>query len=441
MNQFHCKKLLYLFLGVTFFLLTTPLFAEEPDLAPTALPEKIDSFQSCALTALRRVPQLQRSKMEIEISRLGEDDSRWSLFPDLTLSTYYYFAQQEGNVSIHANNYRPWEPYYSLKAQKMITHIVMLKHLEATAAALHKLADTFLQLIVTDENEIHYSQMQQLAAKRLQFVKNRVTNGTSTPLELEFEEQRHHYIGVESEANSIKRETLLRGLCVMLDLTDPSIFQLNNQVLLQQILGPYIPPGITPPEQAENSIRQQVARIKEQLQKKKITLAYSKFVPDILVGFRSPDVLNVSVNDDQDYYFYSGISLTLWDGQKRSRDITRQKLVLRQMQLEKKEIDNSEAIEWMRATQQYVAEKSKYSLAQSMEKLKSIELKRKRYEYNNGLIELPELIHHQIAHHREQLTTIQKGLSLQRAGLALRHLSGQLVKDTLNISIADINNE
>ena len=437
MPQHHLKQLqLILFI---LLLLFTPISILAKGTAPpdTTLPESIEDFKTCAITTLKRTPQLQRSKIEIAIRHLDEDDSRWSYAPELILSSYYYFAEEDATVSLRAANYRPWEPYYSLQARKLISRIVKLKHLQATAQALYKLADTFLQLIAIDQNETLYKQIIALSEKKLHFVQQQVNSGSATPLALEFEKQRHAFILKEYEGNNIKRETLLNGLCIMLDLPDPGIFNLNNRKVLKQILGSGDLASLQNLPREKDSTNLQIAKIKEQLQQKKIILAYSKFIPDITFGVRSPDILNVSIDADQSYFFYTGINITLWDGKKRSRDITRQQLILRQMKFEYKEIENKDAVEWLQAMQEFLSAKSQYTLAQSHEKLKEIQLKKKKFEYENGIIQLPELLDHQIAQNRKKLKTIQKDLSLKKAGLRLRHLSGQLLKDTLNISLTE----
>jgi len=441
MPRQHIIQLLVLTLCLYLFFFPTTILAEGIDEQDDTIPEIINNYKTCAVTALKRTPQLQRSKMEIEIRHLDEDDSRWSYAPDLILSSYYYFAEDKANISLRTSNYRPWEPYYSLQVRKLISRMVKLKHLQATAQALYKLADTFLQLLVTDKNEVLYKQIVALSQKKLHFAHQQFKSGTATPLALEFEKQRHAFVLTEYEGNIIKHDTLLNGLCIMINLPDSSIFNLNNKEVLEQILGPFRLPGPQNMPQPDNSINLQLANIKDQLQKKRITLAYSKYVPDITFGVRSPDLLNVSVDADKSYYFYTGINLTLWDGKKRSRDITRQKLILRQMRFKNKEIKNGDAIEWLQAMRKYSSAKSQYALAQSFEKLKKLQLKKKKFEYANGIIKLSELLNHQIAQNREKLNTVQKEFFLNQAGLRLRHLSGQLLKDTLNISLTDISYE
>ena len=408
---------------------------EEPG---KALPQQIRDFKTSALVSLSRTPQLQRSNMEIDIRRLDEDDSRWSYFPELKLSSHYYVSEDEATISFHAENYRPWEPYYNLQARQLITQIVMLNHVQATAQALQKLADSFLEFVALAQIDRFYKEIVGLYEKQLRYVEQRHKSDMVTAMELELEKQTMAFIIAESQANAAQSEALVSGWCISMDLPDPGIFDLDSSLVLSQVLGSSKLPEPEDMSLPEQSIDQQIMIKRQLLQEKKILLAYSKYMPDFSVGVRSPDVLNVSIQDDKDYFLYVGMSLTLWDGNKRARDITRQEMLLRQLHLEGKEIENNESLEWLKATRQYSSAKSEYNLSQSVEKLNQLQLKKKEFEYNRGSIRLPELINHQILLRREKISTIRKELALNRAVLQLRYLSGQLLKDTVNISLSDM---
>ncbi len=416
----------------------TGVKAASPEGPDSIAPEQINDFKTCAVVSLQNIPELQRSKMEIDIRRLDEDDSRWSYFPTLQLSSKYFFSQDQTTISFQAANFRPWEPYFTLEARILITQIVMLKHVQATAQSLKKLADTFLQLIAFSEIDTHYKQITELSQQRLRYVENRQDSGMITPLELEVEKRTIALAAAEHQGNWEKRQTLLNGLCTAMGLPDPKIFKLDEALVLKQIIGSEGLPALQDLSPPENSINQQIMIKKQILQEKQILLAYSKYMPDFSFGVRSPDVLNVSIDSDKDYFFYIGMDLTLWDGNKRSRDITRQEMLLRQMQFEKKELDNNDSGEWLQAVQQFSYARSEYALLQSVENLNGTQLKKKQSEYDSGIIRLPDLLSQQIAMHRDKINFIQKELAYNRAGLQLRYLSGQLLKDTINISLVDI---
>ncbi len=407
----------------------------------TDIPELINDFKSCAVTGLKRIPQLQRSKMEVEIRRLDEDDSRWSYVPRISLSTNYYFTENDTTISLNAANYRPWEPYFTLAAREIITRIAMLEHLKATAQSLFSLADTLLQIVALDQKNTVYEKMRELSEKKLNYIRQRSQNGTAPPIELEIAAQEHTVVISEQQANTIQRDALLNGLCISLDIPDSGIFKFDSSLVLKQILGSSIPSASQKIPQPEDSIARQIAILKERLQEKRILLAYSKYMPDVTLGVRSPDVLNVSVNNEQNLFLYTGITLTLWDGKKRSRDITRQKMVLRQMKFKNRAIKNSASLEWFRATKEFSLAKSRNTLFLSSLKLKEIQIKKSESDYSSGSISLPELLSLQIDLLRNRIKAIEKNHSTNQAWLKLRHLSGQLLKDTLNISFMDSSHE
>lgn len=434
----HHKKILFLSLLIICFSL---LFGSEAsksagmETPDKTIPELINDFKTCALTSLKRVPQLQRSRMEINIRRLDEDDSRWSYFPTLSLSGNYYFSEDDATISLNIANYKPWEPYYTLQANELITQIVMLNHVRATAHALHKLADTLLHIITLDQIGNHYRQIIDLSARRLEYAEQRQKSAVTTPLELEIAQGSNDLITAEYHGNSVKRDMLLNGLSIAMNLPDRQAIHLDTAKTLEQILGFSDSPALHNLPRPEKSFERKIMAIKLKLQEKKITLAYSRYLPNFSFGVRSPDIINVSVDEDQDYFLYAGMNLTLWDGNRRSRDITRQKMVLRRMQFEKKEVENNDLLEWLKATQKYHLAKTEYTLSQSAEKFKRLQIKKKEFDYDRGAIKLPDLLNHKISFHRDRMRTIWKEFDFNKARLQLRHLSGLLLKDTVNISL------
>ncbi len=401
------------------------------------IPEQINDFKTCAIMSLKRTPQLQRTRMEIDIRRLDEDDSRWAYSPNLSLSSNYYFSEADTNLTFNVSNYKPWEPYFSLQANKLISEIVMLNHVKATSLALQKIADTLLHVIALDQIETHYKKIVTFSSKRLEHAQQRQKSAETMPLELELEQRKKDLVEAEYLGNTTEHDILLNGLSISLNLPDPQIIQIHTDPTIEQIIGSSDSLSLKTTTRPEKSFEQKVMSIKLKLQEKKITLAYSKYMPSFSFGIRTPDIINVSVDENQDYFYYVGLSIKLWDGKKRSRDITRQKLILRQMQYEKQEVENKSALEWLQAIQQYNLAKNEFTFSQSAEKFKLLQTKKKKFDYDRGATNLPDLLNHKISYHRDKIRTILKEYKFNKARLRLRHLSGQLLNDTVKISFSD----
>lgn len=398
---------------------------------------KITDFKSCALTSLKRTPQLQRSRMEIDLQQLNEDDSRWSFSPTLSLSGSYYFSEDDGSITFKVSSYKPWESYFSLKAEKLITQVVILNHIQATSQALQKIAESLLQILAFDQIDHQYKQILDLHKKRLNYSKQRLKNAVTTPFELEVEQKTRNLIIAERKTSSVKRNTLLQSLRLSMNLPKSYVIELDPEQTLEQILGSLEPKNDANSPRPEPSFNQKIFAIKLKLQEQKIVLAYSKYLPSISMGIRSPDIINVSANDEEDYFFYTGFDLTLWDGNKRGRDITRQKMTLRQMGFEKLEIETNDSLEWLQATQEFLLAKTEYTLSLAAEKIELQQIRKKEFEYDRGDIKLPDLLDAKASFHRDRIRTIGKLLALNKTRLRLRYLSGQLLKENINISITD----
>ncbi len=393
----------------------------------------INDYKSLALISLKNMPQLQRSRIEIELQLLNEDDSRWSYFPTLTLSGSYYFSEDDGNISLNVGNYKPWESYFSIKAQKLITRIVQLYHIKATSDILHRLAETLLEVMAYDQIDKEYEQIIQLYSKRFEYVRHRALSPETIPLELEYEQRANELVLAEKKGNLVRRDTLLHRLSTAMNIPDSHVIELNASQTLDQILGAGEPDRSFDGPRPEPSFRHKIFTIKLVLQEKKILLARAKYLPSFSLGLRSPDILNTN-DEDREYYLFAGINLTLWDGNKRARDITRQKMVLGKMELEKKEIESDDTLEWLDAMRRATLKKSEHAIALSAEKVRLLEKKRKQYEYDNGTIRLPDLLNEKISFHRDRIQIISKKLEFNKAILNLRYLSGDLLNNTVNIS-------
>ncbi len=400
-------------------------------------PSVIRDYRTGVIAGLKTIPQLQRSKIEIELKHLDEDDSRWSYVPTIELAGYYYFSADEATISFHAANYRPWEPYYSLQAREMITDIAMLKHAEAISLAAKKIAESYLKLLVQQRLADQYLQMEQLAEKKKRFVEIKSEISASSPLDMAIAQRTRQQLKARTEAALLRAQAIEDGLVIGLNLPENSTFDLERIVVLEQILGQDWVKGLARLTQPENSFQYQIHQKMELLQEKKILLAYSKYMPDLLLGVRTPDALSLSSQEDIDYFFYIGVGVTLWDGQKRSRDITRQELLLRQLKYDTRAFENDESLKWLEAVQNYTVAVLEVQTSADLLELNKARLKKLGYDLETGNVSPQDYFDSQMRGHQKSIEHILKEHKMFKAGLELRHLSGQLLTDTVNISFSD----
>ena len=91
-------------------------------------------FEACVRLALRQSPYLVKSSMDIDIRRLDESDTRWSMIPPVELSNYYYLDRPFSHRKPYSLNfvwpsYNPFGSFFLLQARKMLTQIAIYGHM------------------------------------------------------------------------------------------------------------------------------------------------------------------------------------------------------------------------------------------------------------------------------------------------------------------------
>ena len=172
-----------------------PVWAAEagPTDAKVAVPGLLD-FDGCVRLAIQQSPYLTKSAVEIDIRRMNETDSRYSMFPPpMTFRTYYYVdrPQQPGlNPKPYSLNFSmdPWNPlgsYFSLQAEKVATQMAIFAHLQAISTGLERLGKMFLHLASINRLVAFQRDLINLCREKLTYAENRRTIGTGTSLDVQ----------------------------------------------------------------------------------------------------------------------------------------------------------------------------------------------------------------------------------------------------------------
>ena len=121
---------------------------------------------------------------------MDKSDSRYGMVPPLTFTTTYYVNRPEHTgsskpytINFSTDPYNPLGAYFTLQAQKLITQMAILTHLQLISQGLERLGGHYLEL----------ETMQKLAAcvresygvrENLTYAENRMSIGTGTSLEV-----------------------------------------------------------------------------------------------------------------------------------------------------------------------------------------------------------------------------------------------------------------
>lgn len=389
------------------------------------------NFDESVKVALQRSPYFTKSSLEINIKRMDESDSRFDLVPPLTFQSYYYVNRPSGSgsgkpyyLSFTTIPYNPLGAYFTLQAQKLATQIAVLGHLHIISIGLEKMGGFYLDLDALDKLAGYQKDLIKLAQENLTYVKNRMSIGTATSLEVKVVQGELHLAQGEQESIALARKRILAGLKNFLGLPSSHDLIPNARDSRHQVLGQFNPATASLEQAKDRSYELKTMAIQKQLQGYNVSLAIAQSLPTILFSTQTPDPLSMSTAHG--LYVGLGLQLPVWDGFKRIRNVSRQKAVLRQIGAKATEKEDDLEDKWFEAQgkiqENWVALKN----AQTREELARLKAHQKEIRYQSGQAPLPILLEGR----REVLVTqkdaVRKGLAYDKYVLHLRRISGDL---------------
>lgn len=401
---------------------------------PTEVPQGQLDFNGCVRLALRQSPYLTSSSLDIDLRKLDETDSRFGMFPTVSLRTRYYVNepnfdyysgdQKPYKLGFYLDRYNPIESYISLQANRLITQMAKLAHSMVITKYIQRLGGAFLELESAERLESVQKQVVETAERSLAYMKTRLTEGSVTSLEVQLAEHELELARVDLQGVEETRNTILDGIKGVLGLKSGEVLMLDCRNSTSQVLSGFDPAGARLDTAQSNSYDLMLQQLKVELQSKNILLARARYLPTFLAGIENPDPLSNPRN--KDYYFYFGFEIPIWDGLQRQRNITRQQLLLKQFasETQTKEIDLAAA--WRTANEKYQKVGSELRLARNYVEVASLKKRQAqiayeqaRQPYSSYLAEAGKLLD---ASKNSEMKEVEHA----KAALAVYALSGEL---------------
>jgi outer membrane protein TolC len=411
-----------------------PANAEEAPPAKSAFEEGIVSgpvnFDRAVRLALTRSPYFTKSSLEIEIKRLDEKDSRYDLIPPINFRTQYYVNQPGGtsnqpySLSFTYTNYNPVEAYFTLQAKKYITQISILAHMEVIAQGLQKLGRMFLEMETLKQAADRQDYLIELSQKKLDYYQNRSRIGAATSLEVRVAAQELEGAKVEKERIAYSQKRLLDRAAMFMGLKPQQPLELDCKDARRQVIGGFNPATATLEQAKDHSFELKAVELKKELQRYNIMLAKAKLLPYIFAGATTPDPLNAL--QSRDMFVYFGLEIPVWDGFKRLRNISRQKTILRQFDIDADMKNSDLANKWFDAQENLRTADVALKTAQTQEELANLKERQGEIRYKTGGEPLSVHLEARKAMIEAQKNTSLKTLDYDLALLGLRYLSGDL---------------
>ena len=223
--------------------------------------------------------------------------------------------------------------YFTLQAKKLATQVAILGHLSTISKGLQNLGQFYLELETLNKLARYQKDLIKLAEENLTYVETSLSMGKATSLDVKVAQQELQLNQGEQKQIAMAQERALIGLRNFLGLPSNQEFNPDFHDSPHQVMGNFNPAATTLAQVKSRSYELKATEIYKQLQEYNISLAISKVFPSILFTTQTPDPL--SVTNGNGLYVGFGLEIPVWDGFSRIRNVSRQKVVLKQIDSQK----------------------------------------------------------------------------------------------------------
>ena len=400
------------------------VLAALPCFAASALDKPL-TFRQAVGVALSDSPLMRKGQLELGLRQLDEADSRSAFLPSVYLDAGYVFNPPEDSdspfyLSFNTGNYNILDPYFSLKARKLVTRIAELTVLQGVSDGLQRLGSAFLEVDALRRIGELQQDMLRVADQKSVFFLSR-TNASGTSIDVQLAEQEREVVALDVKKNELARHYLLDGIALALGWTTNQIARLDDHDVPAQVLEGFDPAMQDPNTVLTNSFEVQIRSLQRELQKLNIKIAYAAFVPMPFLSLRSSDPINGTGDDG--LFLSAGFNLPLWDGFKRNRNVTRQKAILRRQELDEETGRADWQLEWLDSMNRASLATAELQQSQRLETIAELKLKEAEIGFAAGSLPASGKFDSHKRYLEARVATIQKELAMQKALLDLRALS------------------
>ena len=434
----HSQVIVILFLATLILLAAYPSEAQTDAWMPVKEDPPIEGvmdFARCVGLALQQSPYLTSSSLEIDVKRLDVSDAKYSFVPPFSLQTLYWVNTPPpvpGStfspyvIQFITEPYNPIEVYFNMRARKYLTQVAVYAHLQIISDYLQRLALGFLQLGSLDQMSGYQDEIVLLAEQNLAFIQKRLANGSASLLDVDMAEQQLAVARAGKERLVESRATIQGGIRDLIGIkpADPPL-ELDLKNATYQVLNDFDPAAATLEQAKSNSFELKSLNVKKNLQEKNVTLTYLRYLPHIVWGVQTANPL--TGRDVSGLFYIVGLEMPIWDSMRRYHDIYRQKAVLKQAIAadETKGIDLT--AKWREVEQRLKDSSSDLKIAEAQERLAVSQERQMEISYEAGSQQLPAYLAVKRARLDAQKDIVAKKLEYDKAVLALRDLSGDLI--------------
>jgi len=413
-------------------------------------PEKRYNFEDCVYLAIQQSPLLATSSIKLEMSRLKEKDAVWEYAPEvhMVLSSAVNLTQyNEGNrnnygdygrtvfrLRFYASVPNPFNTYFTIKAQQVMTNIAVLGHRKAIGLAIWEIADSYLQMHAQMRIRDEQAKLPDIAKETTTYWKSMDSSVGGHALDMDKARQNETQVALQQDKTRHVDKMIRMRLKTLLGLgsDQPLETELQNSAAVFQ---DFDGRKLHWEDRWTLSEEYLTEKMGIMLQDYKILLAWAQYMPTITLDVNSypPAGQAQPIGGREDIFLHFGFDFTLLDWGRRYRGVQTarmNKAIAFQAMAEKRtKYENK----WAQSRQAYEMAVTNRELARGDLRSAELEQQKSEIEYAGGTLDLPMLTKSKDAVIRARVSLIQAELALQQAELQWMHLAGILEERFMDV--------
>ncbi len=390
-------------------------------------------FPTCVRYALVHSEDFLKNRLEIQVRSADLKDAHADLAPTFTLTTNYYFQrvddinQPDSNPSkVQVQVGMTWNPYEALikiKSNSIIVDIAKINHFDGISKNIGDMAKLFYGIHTIEKQLKIHRQVVALKNNKVKYGKSKDDQGNQDPLI-----QRAWNSEVRSSALTIRslEKTLddcVGKLKILMGYQPDCHLPLDTRDAANQILAGFNGEVLTFADVQASNYNLKTAAKKEQLQSSILTGKYLLLIPLPMVIFQDNKSTPNAVSG---LNFGIGVTVPLWDGFKRVRDIKRQKLMAESFNIDRKLLSQKIYITFNKLRDDIELCSEKESFIREQVELAAMTEEKAFQGYQAGQVEYSDYTDKRVSKVESQLNSVDTARTRVEALVDMATLAGGL---------------
>ena len=402
-------------------------------------------FPTCVSYALVHSDSFVRNRLDIQIRSADVKDAHAELFPTIQLLTRYYFnragqnttddpnwapPKNRFNVQVFMQNWNPFLALIKIQSGGVLVDIAKISHLDRISEDVANMAKLFHRVQTLEKSIQASKQLVALHRNKVSYGKNKDEQGTVDPIGLQvwMTTLRAQELKVKDLERELQEKT--GSLKILMSYNPDMGLPLDTRDAANQILTGFNGRFVTFADIQGGNLRLKIMAKREQVQSQRVLGSYVALLPRPVLVFEQ---IQNEVDRSSGMNFAMGLDYTIWDGFARVRDIKRQKMVARQLNIDRRQYSERLYVTFrqLKATLDVSGERE--ALVREQAKLSELSEERAFLQYKSGAIGYDYYMDRRIDTVQAQLNALAVVQERVAALIDLATMAGGLTKYNASI--------